>query len=356
VSKIIDHPLANIGLDAISDASPCGENVRYDSDFEQLETELSKQESLSSATVDWAKVITLSSSITENSSKDILVGSYLCYALLLQEGYSGLAVGLKILNDMAETHWDCLFPPAKRMRARRTAYAWLAEKAGLILADKVPAANESDVVIEAASLLKQLDNTLVDKMGDQAPLLTDLSRPLKNYQQSAKAEQEKTAQAEVQAAQKQQPETVDQPEPANDVPPVEQKAAPRKPAAAVQPVSSGAIESEADSKKSLRQLQAASRDIAAFWVNQKLSDPRSYRLTRVAAWMVVENAPPANEGVTQVLPPAAERLKFFETTLQKADYSTLVIELEKTLARSPFWLDGQLSLTLLVFLYYFRSL
>jgi len=189
-------------------------------------------------------------------------------------------------------------------------------------------------------LEKQLDNTLVDKMGDQAPLLTDLSRPLKNYQQSAKAEQEKTAQAEVQAAQKQQPETVDQPEPANDVPPVEQKAAPRKPAAAVQPVSSGAIESEADSKKSLRQLQAASRDIAAFWVNQKLSDPRSYRLTRVAAWMVVENAPPANEGVTQVLPPAAERLKFFETTLQKADYSTLVIELEKTLARSPFWLDG----------------
>ncbi|MCP4075376.1 MAG: type VI secretion system protein TssA [Gammaproteobacteria bacterium] len=340
MSKIIDHPLANIGLDAISDASPCGENVRYDSDFEQLETELSKQESLSSATVDWAKVITLSSSITENSSKDILVGSYLCYALLLQEGYSGLAVGLKILNDMAETHWDCLFPPAKRMRARRTAYAWLAEKAGLILADKVPAANESDVVIEAASLLKQLDNTLVDKMGDQAPLLTDLSRPLKNYQQSAKAEQEKTAQAEVQAAQKQQPETVDQPEPANDVPPVEQKAAPRKPVAAVQPVSSGAIESEADSKKSLRQLQAASRDIAAFWVNQKLSDPRSYRLTRVAAWMVVENAPPANEGVTQVLPPAAERLKFFETTLQKADYSTLVIELEKTLARSPFWLDG----------------
>jgi hypothetical protein len=95
---------------------------------------------------------------------------------------------------MAEVHWDCMFPPAKRMRARQTAYVWLAEKAGLILAEKVPAANESAVVIEAAELLKKLDNTLVDKMGDQAPLLTDLSRPLKNYQQSAKAEQEKSAQ------------------------------------------------------------------------------------------------------------------------------------------------------------------
>ncbi|MBT7047611.1 MAG: hypothetical protein HN977_19680, partial [Gammaproteobacteria bacterium] len=35
--------------------------------------------------------------------------------MLLQEGYAGLAVGLKILNDMAEVHWDCMFPPAKRM-------------------------------------------------------------------------------------------------------------------------------------------------------------------------------------------------------------------------------------------------
>jgi type VI secretion system protein VasJ len=77
VSKISDHPLADIGSVVISDASPCGENVRYDSDFEQLEAELAKQESLSSATVDWAKVITLSSSITQNNSKDILIGSYL---------------------------------------------------------------------------------------------------------------------------------------------------------------------------------------------------------------------------------------------------------------------------------------
>ncbi len=350
MSKISDHPLAEIGSGAISDASPCGENVRYDSDFEQLEAELAKQESLSSETVDWAKVITLSSSITQNNSKDILIGSYLCFALLLQEGYAGLAVGLKILNDMAETHWDCMFPPAKRMRARQTAYVWLAEKAGLILADKVPSANESDVVIEAAELLKKLDNTLVDKMGDQAPLLTDLSRPLKNYQQSAKAEQEKSAQPEVQSPASQQPEAANQsvatptPEaapvpPQDDVQSVEQKPVARKSAAAP-PISSGAIESEGDSKKSLRQLQAASRDIASFWVNQKLSDPRPYRLTRVAAWMVVENVPPANEGVTQILPPAAERLKFFETTLQKAEYSTLVVELEKTLARSPFWLDG----------------
>lgn len=110
---------------------------------------------------------------------------------MLEEGYAGLAVGLKILNDMAENHWDCLFPPAKRMRARQTAYVWLAEKVALLVAKKAPQSNEFEFSIAAADLLKQLDNTLVEKMGDQAPLLTELSRPLKNHRQMAQAELEK---------------------------------------------------------------------------------------------------------------------------------------------------------------------
>ncbi len=346
-----NHPLVDIGLAPISDTSPCGENARYESEFEQLEAELAKQESLTSETVDWAKVVALSSAIIKNNSKDILVGSYLCYALLLKEGYTGLAVGLKILNDMAEKHWDCLFPPAKRMRARQTAYAWLAEKAGLLLAEKVPAANESTAVLDAADALKQLDNTLVDKMGDQAPMLTDLSRPLKNYQQSAQAEQARLAEASAQQqAADVSPSTAEVTttaapdtavvEPVQAAAPAPGPSTVKKPVAAAPPVSAGDIESEAESKKTLRQLQAVSRDIAGFWANQKLSDPRAYRLSRVAAWMIVENAPPANEGVTQINPPPAERLKFFEATMAKEDYSVLVIELEKTIARAPFWLDG----------------
>ncbi|MBC8212374.1 MAG: type VI secretion system domain-containing protein [Gammaproteobacteria bacterium] len=108
----------------------------------------------------------------------------------------------------------------------------------------------------------------------------------------------------------------------------------------MQPIAEGSLESENDSKKVLHQIQTASRDIAGFWANQKLSDPRSYRLSRVAAWMVVENVPPANEGVTQVLPPAAERLKFFDAKMEKSEFAVVLAELEKTIARAPFCLDG----------------
>ena len=50
MESVIDttkHSLYSIGAEPISAEQPCGENVRYESDFEQLEAELAKQESLS---------------------------------------------------------------------------------------------------------------------------------------------------------------------------------------------------------------------------------------------------------------------------------------------------------------------
>jgi type VI secretion system protein VasJ len=88
-------------------------------------------------------------------------------------------------------------------------------------------------------------------------------------------------------------------------------------------------------------LQATARDIASFWIAQKLADERPYRIARVAAFMGLEKAPPDDNGVTQVDPPAPERLKFFEVQAGKGDLVTLIPGLERTLARAPFWFDGQ---------------
>ncbi|MFT5657239.1 MAG: type VI secretion system protein VasJ [Gammaproteobacteria bacterium] len=357
--KLNEHSLFSIGAQPISIEQPCGVNIRYETEFEQLEAELAKQESLNAETVDWEVVAKLASEIIQNSSKDLLVGSYLCYGLLVKEGYSGLSVGLTIMNDMVTEHWECLFPPAKRMRARQTAFTWFAEKAGLYVSANNPAANESEAVIEAANILKALDGALVDKMGDQAPMLSELSRPLKNHKQSAEAELAKTEAAK--------PAVVNTPDPApqaqastseaaaeiDSKPVTENTPAPviaaerpapvaSKPSPAISaPPEAGALASDADSKKILRQLQTTARDIANFWISQKLTDPRPYRVARVAAFMVVESAPPDNNGVTQINPPTPERLKFFEAQQGKDDFVNLIPELEKTLARSPFWLDGQ---------------
>jgi type VI secretion system protein VasJ len=362
--KSNEHSLFSIGASPISEEQPCGINIRYEPDFDQLEAELAKQESLNAETVDWSVISQLSSQIIKSSSKDLLVGSYLCYALLVRDGYHGLSVGLNILIDMSNLHWDGLFPPAKRMRARQTAFTWLAEKAGALVSTTPPGSQESEAVVEAANMLKQLDGVLVEKMGDQAPMLTDLSRPLKNYRQSAEAELA-NSQPIVPVAQPSAVSAVPEPQVQAQIAPVvePQAAAPEPaPAPAPAPVKSvpavtksaknskasnasapdaGSLESEADSKKILRQLQATARDIASFWIAQKLADERPYRVARVAAFMGLEKAPPDDNGVTQVDPPAPERLKFFEVQAGKGDLVTLIPGLERTLARAPFWFDGQ---------------
>ncbi len=63
MSIAANHTLAAIGEAPVSDAAPCGENIRYESVFEELEAELAKQESLNSETVDWKHVSDLSSKI-----------------------------------------------------------------------------------------------------------------------------------------------------------------------------------------------------------------------------------------------------------------------------------------------------
>lgn len=345
---INSHALSSIGSSPISEASPCGEDVRYESEFEQLEAELAKQESLNAEVVDWQVVSRLSSSIIQKSSKDLLVGSYLSYALLVNEGYLGFAAGLNVLTDMVDSYWDGLYPPVKRLRARKTAFIWLAEKAGQYLAQHPPGPADNEAIIAAHDIIKSLDGLLVEKMGDEAPMLTDVSRPLKNFSQGARADLEKAAKSV------DPPQAPSTPEPAASTPDVAASETPAvapapvakptaseksKPAIAA-PVDAGAVESDADTKKILRQLQTTMRDIAAFWIAAKLSDPRPYRQGRTAAWMVVESVPPDNAGVTQINPPAPERLKYFEVQAGKDDHATLIVELEKTLARSPFWLDG----------------
>ncbi|MDH5387819.1 MAG: type VI secretion system protein TssA [Gammaproteobacteria bacterium] len=347
MNKINEHALAAIGEKPINESTPCGENVRYEAVFEELEAELAKQESLNSETVDWKRVAELSSNILKDSSKDLLVGAYLTQALLINEGYSGLSVGLKILNDMVENHWDCLFPPAKRMRARATAISWLAERAGTLISEKSPTSTDASAVVDAAKYIRLLDNELAEKMGDDAPIMSDLSRPLKNYKQSADAEMANATAAvaapipatEELAQQSQDAQSSAVPEKTTPAPVSVAKSRPEKSKVSVTEV--GDIASDNDAKKVLKGAQDAVRKVSSYWSVSKLSDAKAYRMARVAAWMMIEISPPANEGVTQVLPPAAERIKFFEAQIEKGEYSSVLPELEKTLARAPFWIDGQ---------------
>lgn len=348
----IDHKLLPLGGSPISEDAPCGESVRYEPEFEQLEGELSKLESLKGEPVDWQTVVQLSSEILESKSKDLLVAVYLAQGLLQTEGYRGLAAGLQILSDMVDKYWDTMFPAVKRLRARKVAMEWLAEKASRYIEEKPPADSEGDAVLVAAKLSRELDGDLAEKMEDNAPNLVELTRPMKRFREQFKQQQqqqeqqaaEKQAQPEAapQAAAEAEPAPVAQEQATAAPPPPPPKPAPApKPAKAPEPAAAPVdVGSDSDAKKALRQLQDGVRKIGVFYTKSKLSDPKGYRLARTAVWMTIDKLPPNKDSVTQLPPPPADRLKHFNSLFEQSQFSALVPDVEQLVARSAFWLDG----------------
>ena len=89
---------ADLVRQPISIDSFAGDEVRYSSEFEALEAELEKAQSLhASGPVDWLKIQENSEHILRHSSKDLRVAAWLTWALHLRESFAGLHAGLGLL-------------------------------------------------------------------------------------------------------------------------------------------------------------------------------------------------------------------------------------------------------------------
>ncbi len=343
--------LEALGTTPIRADAPTGDNIRYEAEFEQLEAELAKLESLSDETVDWQRVEQLAGDILARKSKDMLVAVYLAQALVENKAYPGLLTGLRIIRDLIDNYWDTMFPPAKRLRARASAMQWLAEKSAAFASAQIPQGSDEDALLQAYQVFRDIDGMLADKMGDKAPSLAELGRALKAHKQAIDFNREKKRTAR---HEKPQNQTTPSPAPAGEGRGVEERqAAPaasrpapapakiNKPATQTGQVVPGVIETEADARKMARQLQDMGRKLSSYWLQAKSSDPKPYRLNRVLAWMLIDRLPPAQDNITQINSPPAERRKRFASLFDQAQYPELIPELEQSLARLPFWLDGQ---------------
>jgi type VI secretion system protein VasJ len=354
----IDHPLLSIGLTAIAGESACGINAKYEPSFEALEAELAKQESLTSEKVDWKEVKALATDLLQNTTKDYLVACYLTHSLSITEGYPGLLVGIKILEAFTENYWQESYPPAKRLRARKTAIEWLVEKTSNFIEMSPPANQDNAIIIELAKAVKDLDFSLSDKMEAQSPNMAELNRSLKRLKQSA--EFELKASAEKLVPQKVTPE----PPPSRlikDTPPETLEAA-ITPAPIVSPPTSSkatseptttqssgnpvtlnnsVLASEADAKKLYKQVQEALRQLAEFYASQKASDPKRYRYSRSALWASLEKLPPNKDSKTQLPKPALDKFKKLQELFEQGDFIAVLDQAEKSASKMPYWFDGQ---------------
>lgn len=319
---------ARHGAAPVPGSAPAGMNVRDRAEFERLEAEVRRMDADGPAAVDWSKVSTLSHDILANQSKDILVACWAAYGLFRTEGYQGLAVGLGVLRGMVDAHWEGLFPPIKRERARVGAIDWLVGRVKPAVAENAPIETEYPAVLAAYEALDELDRQLREKLVNEQTALGELLRTLKPHHEQAKQAIAAAAERASEAS-----EDADEvaPAPAVSAPPVDE----------VQPEAAGVslpAPSYGDRADVIDHLPDMLRQAAAARRVTSPTDPKVYLLNRLGSWLRFDALPPDTEGRTTIFPPA-DNIAALEARMAAGQHADIVNLAEEIVWTAPFWLD-----------------
>lgn len=165
-----------LGTTPIAGAAPTGENARYDPDYEALEAEVKKMESLTGEKPAWPKVQELAQKLLSEKTKDVLVASYLGMAALQNSGFAALAQAIAIQRDLLKTFWDNLWPEQKRMRARVTALQWFNDRVAVAVNARNAGEQDREGLEKCSAAIKELSDAVAEKFTEEKPDLGAISR------------------------------------------------------------------------------------------------------------------------------------------------------------------------------------
>jgi type VI secretion system protein VasJ len=184
----------------ISESEPTGENCRYDDDYEQVNAELKKLQSLEGLQPDWGRVLQLSSQLLSQKTKDTNIFTALCVALMNLEGFAGLAAGFTAFEAVCREHWQTMFPPVKRLRGRAGDLTWMMQQVSAWIETVTPEADAHEELKACLDAFDALDGTLRELLADLYPAVGAFRRPLTHYlEQTAPAAGAGEAAAEAEA-------------------------------------------------------------------------------------------------------------------------------------------------------------
>lgn len=107
-------------LAPISAERPCGEDLRYDTAFDAVQSAvqhslrceegLVEDESRNKVQADWRVVIQRATDLLARRTKDLRIAAWLARALAGQDGFAGCAAGLALVRRLLEEFWEGLYP------------------------------------------------------------------------------------------------------------------------------------------------------------------------------------------------------------------------------------------------------
>ena len=338
-------PRTSVGGAPIPGDAPAGVDARETPEFERLEAEVRKMDADGPLSVRWASVASDGLDLLRTRSKDLLVAAWVAYGLSRQEGYRGLATGLGVVEGMVRTHWEGLFPPLRRERARIAALDWLFERLASLFGDREPEEGEGPALLAAVASLASIADLADERLPGRQIATSELQRLLERRADLVRrADAMSLPPAAPTTAAIPSPPPAPAPAagaPATAVPGAAAPAAAPRPIAVtpVAALTSGADVGEIG--RAIGQIETNLRQVAAALREVDPTDPRAYVLARTAAWLPVQQVPPHTDRRTLLAPPAAERLAAIAALSANGRPRDALLAIEATASTAVFWLDGQ---------------
>ncbi len=306
-------------LEPIPGPNPVGLLLDIDSegDLLWLQDTIEKTTAFGEGDVDWAGVLERSRKLLAGRSKDWSLACYLARAMHHLDGYPGLVAGLRFLQETLQRYWKEMYPalPAGA-RKRANLLEWLISGLADDVARRPAKAADLEAVTTARAELAKLDEALDERLGAAYPGVRLLREALSRQEELARPGQPEAAptaeaaapsEAPAPSAEGEFPPPIDSPEKADDV---------------------------------LGRCRQGIFAAADALVSADATSAQAFRLRRLAAWIYLDAAPPAEEGRIAAPGPdegESDRLR----SILAQDARGVLEEVENRLPAYPLWLDLQ---------------
>jgi len=314
-------------LKPVSAERPGGVQARFDPRYEAVRAEAQKIESMTGGKPDWAVVVREGGALLEQISKDILMASYLGFAMGEQGGLAGYVRGTALLAALVDEFWADAFPDLSRIRARKTAIEWFLERAQNVITQMTPKIEEREAAEALVVVVEKLTTVTRARFETDGPSIRGMRDAANRVLASVPV-----------------PAPVAPPPPPPPPPGSAPAAAPSSATAAPAAVSLGSAPTAqlgdvAELVPFLQSIGASLVTTARALATARPSDPAAFRLLRAGAYLHMTNLPPNTGGKLNIAPPEQTFRDKLELIRGNGKWLALLAEAEGAIPMQRLYLD-----------------
>ncbi|WP_375322179.1 type VI secretion system protein TssA [Aliivibrio logei] len=307
-------------LTDISEEDRLGIDFTYEPEFESIENEINKATDLfATSKTDWQVVHVNSLNLISKNSKDYRV----LYWMLLSFQHISSSIDyislLTLINEFIIKYRDNIYP--KRAKQQ---YSSINKIVNVINEEtKSITSNMLDIEIidNLIDILLKLDESIISIFESKTDTLSLLISHVNKHKKRVTSEATPSTIEPIKTPSTQSINTISHSTSIS--------------------LSHADIANERDANKALRHLQEVTRNLSKYWLNQNIGDEKAYQLSRTLTWVTITQTPSSNDdNITALKPVPQARQQHLIQLKNQANHTALLIDLEESLSKSPFWLDG----------------